>query len=279
MLAVVLGLAAGLSWGISDFLGGLKSRTLQLLAVVALSQGAALVLVAVLVLLRGEAPPPGEQLAYGAIAGVSGLVGLLAFYRGLAIGVMAVVAPIAGTGAIVPVAAGLLSGERPSVLQGLGIAAAIAGVVMASRERPEEGRRVRVAAGVGLALVAAAGFGFFFVALDAGSEDDLFWALLASRAASVSCIAVAVAALRPSLRVGGRNAAPLLLIGTLDVAANGLFAAAASEGLISVAAVLASLYPVVTVLLARSVLGERVEGTQRAGVVVALAGVVLISAG
>ena len=278
MLAIALGLAAGLSWGVSDFLGGLKSRTLELVAVLVLSQGAALVLVGVVVAARGQSPPPGEELLYAGLAGVSGLIGLAAFYRGLAVGAMAVVAPIAGTGAVIPVVVGLATGERPSVAQGAGIALAIAGVVLASRETPAEGQRAR-ATGVGLALVAAAGFGFFFVGMDAGAESDLLWALLATRGASVACLIVAVAALRPGFAGTRASAGALLAIGVLDVGANGLFAVAASEGLISVAAVLASLYPVITVLLARAVLGERVQQAQRAGIVAAMAGVALISAG
>jgi drug/metabolite transporter (DMT)-like permease len=279
LLAIALGLGAGLAWGVSDFLGGLKSRTLELLAVLVLSQGMGLMLVAVLVVLRGEGPPAGEQLLYASLSGVSGVLGLSAFYRGLAVGAMAVVAPISATGAAIPVMVGLVAGERPSAAQGAGIALAITGVVLASREAPEPGRPARVATGVGLALVAALGFGGFFVAMDAASEDDVFWAILGNRVTGVSCLLLVVLALRRSLVVPRRETAALALIGAMDIAANSLYAVASTEGLISLVAVLASLYPVVTIVLARLVLHERVRPAQQAGIVVALAGVALISAG
>jgi len=279
VLAVALGLASSLCWGISDFVGGLKSRSLELLSVLLLSQLTGLVLVALLVVLRGRPPPPAGDLALGALSGVSGVLGLAAFYRGLATGAMAVVAPIAASGAVIPVAAGLLEGERPSATQAAGVALAIAGVATVSRETGEAGRPARLAAGVGLALAAAVGIGGFFVALDHASGRDLPWALLAARAASVGGLGLAVIALRPRLAVARADAVALALVGALDVTANGLFAAAANEGLVSLAAVLSSLYPVVTIVLARLVLAERVRRSQGGGIAAVLVGVALISAG
>jgi len=279
VLAVALGLASSLCWGISDFVGGLKSRSLELLSVLLLSQLTGVVLVALLVVLRGRPPPPAGDLALGALSGVSGVLGLAAFYRGLATGAMAVVAPIAASGAVIPVAAGLLEGERPSATQAAGVALAIAGVATVSRETGEAGRPARLAAGVGLALAAAVGIGGFFVALDHASGRDLPWALLAARAASVGGLGLAVIALRPRLAVARADAVALALVGALDVTANGLFAAAANEGLVSLAAVLSSLYPVVTIVLARLVLAERVRRSQGGGIAAVLVGVALISAG
>ena len=279
MLAVALGLAASLSWGISDFLGGLKSRTLQLLTVLVLSQGIGLLGVTVIVLARGRAAPDLDHVAYACLSGVAGAMGLAAFYRGLAVGAMAVVAPISGTAAVLPVAFGLITGERPGALQAAGIVLAIVGVVLASRELPEEGGPPQVATGAGLALLSALGFGTFFVAMDAASEQDVFWAIFFNRVTSFSILALAALVIRPRLSVGRADLSALLVIGGLDISANALFAAATTEGLVSVVAVLASLYPVVTVLLARVVLGERVRRLQEAGVVVVLAGVALISAG
>jgi drug/metabolite transporter (DMT)-like permease len=206
-------------------------------------------------------------------------MGLAAFYRGLAVGAMAVVAPISGTAAAIPVAFGVVSGERPGALQAIGIGLAIVGVAAASRELPEEGGSARVAAGVGLALLSALGFGSFFVAMDAASGPDLFWAILFNRVTSLTALGAAALAVRPALSVRGAELRPLLLIGLLDISANGLFAAASTEGLVSLVAVLASLYPIVTIVLARLVLGEQVRRVQQAGVAVALAGVALISAG
>jgi drug/metabolite transporter (DMT)-like permease len=279
VLAVTLGLASSLCWGVSDFLGGLKSRQLPLLTVLLASQLTGLACLAAVVALRGEGPPGGDALLLAALSSASGVLGLAAFYRGLAIGAMAVVAPIAATGAAVPVVAGLIAGERPSAAQGAGVAVAIAGVAVASREPGRLGPGARPAAGVGLALAAALGFGGFFVLIDRAAEQDLFWALFGNRLAGVSGLALAALALRPRVTRRFGEGATLVLIGVLDTSANALFAAAAEEGLVSLAAVLASLYPVVTIVLARLVLGERVHPTQRAGIAAALAGVALISAG
>lgn len=279
MLPVVLGLAASVSWGCSDFLGGLKSRTLELLTVLLVSQGAGLALVAVVVALRGEPVPEAKYVLYACISGVAGALGLAAFYRGLAVGAMAVVAPIAGTAAAIPVAFGVITGDRPSAIQAVGIAFAIAGVAVASREPPDEGGSARVAAGAGLALLAAVGFGSFFVSMDAASDPDLFWAIFFNRVTSMTVLGLAALVLRPRLAVGRGDLRALLGIGALDISANTLFAIASTKGLVSLVAVLASLYPVVTILLARVVLGEHVRRLQQAGVAAVLAGVALISAG
>jgi len=233
----------------------------------------------VIVALRGEPVPDGAEPLWAALGGLAGVIGLASFYRGLAVGAMAVVAPISGLAATIPIAVGVATGDRPSALQLLGIAVALAGVTLASREETEAGARPRVAAGVGLALLSALGFGCFFVGLDAGSEDDLWWALVFVRGTSLAALVVAAVAFRPSLSLGRADVGALVTIGLLDVTANGLFAAAANEGLVSVVAVLGSLYPVVTILLARVVLEERVRPLQQAGIVAVLGGVALIASG
>jgi drug/metabolite transporter (DMT)-like permease len=279
VLAIALGLAASASWGLADFLGGLKSRTLDLLAVLVFSQGVGLVLIVAVVAVRAESAPDGTHVLYACLSGGAGIIGLASFYRGLAVGAMTVVAPIAGMAAVLPVVVGIASGDRPSAAQAVGIVVAIAGVVLASREEPAEGGSSRVATGAGLALISALGFGTFFVAMDAASEADVFWASLFNRVTSLGILLAAALALRPKLAVGIGDARVLVLIGVMDISANALFAAASTEGLVSLVAVLASLYPVVTILLARVVLGERVRRLQQAGVVAVLAGVALISAG
>lgn len=282
MTAVALALAASLSWGISDFVAGLKSRGLPVIAVLVVSQPAGLVLVAVLVAARGGEPPDAEHALYAALAGVVGILGLGAFYRGLAAGAMSIVAPVSATAAVVPLGVGLAQGERPSLLQGAGVGLALAGVVLASREAEEEARRgSRLAAGFGFALLAAVGFGLFFVALDAASagDADVFWVILLLRAVSSVLVVGTAVALRPRLPRGTANLAALAVVGCLDMTANALFAAASTRGLVSVVSVLASLYPVVVVALARSVLHERIARAQQAGIALALAGVGLISVG
>lgn len=279
MLGPLLALGASLSWGLGDFLGGLRARRLPLLTVLVVSQAAGVASIALVVAVRGEGAPAGRHLAYAALAGLVGAVGLAALYRGLAVGAMSVVAPLAATAAVLPVVAGLARGERPSAAQGAGIALALVGVLLAAREPSAGGTRSGVATGVGLALVAALCFGLLLVALDAASEGDALWATLAMRATSFSLLALAALALRPSLALGERDLVALALVGVLDTAGNALFALASTKSLLSVASVLAQLYPVVTVLLARLVLSERIARLQGAGVVAALAGVALITAG
>ncbi|MFN2615663.1 MAG: EamA family transporter [Thermoleophilaceae bacterium] len=280
MLAIALGLTASLSWGCADFLSGLKSRTLPLLTVMLLSQLTGLILIAVIVAARGRGAPGGDFAVWAALSAVAGLAGLAAFYRGLSVGAMAVVAPVSGLAAGVPVVFGLVTGERPGVAQGAGIALALAGVALAARERAaDEDGAPRVASGVGLALIAALGFGTFFVLMDQAGDPDPLWAILANRVAGVTLLVAGVAAARPQLATSAADGRQLVAAGLLDMAANTLYVLATREGLVSIVAVLASLYPVVVIALAHMVLGERLRASQAAGVALALGGVVLISAG
>lgn len=281
MAAIALGFASALVWGAADFLGGLKSRQLQLLTVLLISQAAGLVAVAGAAAVRGEGPP-AEVLPWAVSNAISGTVGLAAFYRALAVGAMGVVAPISASAAAIPVAVGVIGGERPEVIQLAGIAVAIVGVAVASYEPPGEGEReltARTSSGVGLALVAAVGFGVFFVGLDEGSNHDLLWTLVLSRSASTTMLLVVALAMRPKLGMSRGDATAVVAIGLLDTGANALFAAATTLGLVSVVSVLGSLYPVTTLVLARVLLGERLHRTQRSGAAAAVVGVALISAG
>jgi drug/metabolite transporter (DMT)-like permease len=280
MLAVALGLSSSLCWGLADFLGGIQSRRVSVLAVLLVSQGAGLLVVAIGIAIAQPSAPGIADLWPAAVAGLAGALALSAFYRALAIGTMSIVAPISATGAAVPVIVGIATGDRPSALQLAGIVAAVIGVILASRELDED----RPAGSPGatsiiLALLAALGFGTFFVGMHDAADASVPWALFTARAASVAGITVAVLAVRTPIPGDPRRLAALALVGLLDVAANALYAWGSTEGLLSVVAVLGSLYPVTTVLLARAVLGERVRRIQEAGIVAALAGVALIAAG
>jgi len=232
----------------------------------------------------GDELPSLSAAAWAALAGSAGIVALGCFYRALAIGTMSVVAPISATAAAVPVLVGLIEGERPSTLQIAGMAIALAGVILASREPVEEGAppggRAPNHAAIGLALVAAAGFGTFFVGIDkASATAEVPWVILVQRCASLLLLVIAALAVRPALPRDVPSIALLGMIGVLDLGANGLYALATTHGLLSVVSVLGSLYPAVTVVLARFVLAERIARIQEVGVVLALAGVIAISAG
>jgi drug/metabolite transporter (DMT)-like permease len=204
---------------------------------------------------------------------------LFSFYRGMAAGAISVVAPIAAIAAGIPVIWGVaVSGDHVSGLQALGFVAALGGSVAASVElRPE---RTQIAAGAGWAALAMLCFGAYYIPMHAASTHDWLWPAFLFRCTSVTLVWTVVLARRIQPAGFRANWTGLVAIGILDTAGNALYAAASStHGLISVVSVLASLYPVVTVLLARLILGERVQRTQDAGVVVALVGVVLITAG
>jgi drug/metabolite transporter (DMT)-like permease len=294
VFTAALALAAAVSWGIGDFLGGLKSRVLRPVAVLIVAQPIGVALLGIWVAVRGQGPP-GSDVLWACVASVFGTIGLIAFYRGMAAGALSIVAPIAGAGAAIPVIWGLARGDHPSVYQELGFAAALIGVVLASFERrprapggtsqfpqtPSTGPlpgQAAVAAGVGWAAIAMLAFGGYYVPMHAASQGDFLWAAFIFRLTSTTLIAAAWLVLRPP---GARRAdLPVLAsIGVLDTGGNVFFSAASERGLVSVVSILASLYPVVTVLLARAVLHERVHRSQELGIGLTLAGIVLISAG
>jgi drug/metabolite transporter (DMT)-like permease len=298
VLAIALALGSSLVYGVSDFLGGLKSKSLPLLWVLLISQGSALVLLALIVPTSGESPPSGEYLGYAALAGLSEAVGVAALYRGLAVGVMSIVAPVAATAPVVPVVVAIFLGELPAPIQGVGIVAALAGIAFISwGTRPDEqppvrcppggvpgpsAGRFRVSPEVGTSilfgLLTALGFGGFLVGMDAASEGSVPWALLVARLASVTAFATAYLVTRPPLTVRRSELPVLALIGLLIIGADSLYAVASTEGLLSVVVVLSSLYPAVTIALARVYLNERLQRLQQVGVAAALCGAVAIAA-
>jgi drug/metabolite transporter (DMT)-like permease len=274
---LLLALSASLAWGIADFVGPWQGRALGALRVMLWAQIGGVALMAVICAGRGETPH-GSAVLLAIPAAISGTIGLYAYYRGMAVGAMAVVAPIAGASAIVPVVFGIIHGDRPSAVQYAGIAAALVGVVLASQEHQEGGER-KVAAGVGLALIAAVGFGFYFPPMHAAGASDPLWASLIFRITSTVLVLLAVAARRPAIVLSGWKLVVVLGVGLGDTLGNLFFAAAAHQGgLVSLTSVLASLYPIVTVLLAAAVLHERIAPLQRIGVALTLAGVLMIAA-
>ncbi len=277
-MAALLALSGAAFWGVGDFLGGLAARRLAVLAVLAISQAIGLAGVFLWVLLAGEAFPGIEELLPAAGAGIAGLVGLGALYRGLAVGAMGIVAPISAASPVVPLGVDAARGITPGALQWLGVLLVLAGIVTLSREPSGIGRE-RFAAGAGLALVAALGFGTFVVGLDAGSDESAPWAVVAARSASVALALIALVVTSTSLRAP-RNLWPMLIgVGVFDTAANVCVAFATTKGAAGIVGVLSALYPVVTILLARVVLAERLSRQRRAGGVVALGGAALVAAG
>lgn len=273
----LLALASSAVWGTSDFFGGLMAKRLPSVAVVGITQALAFVVLCIVLLGRlalGHPPEWGSWVGWALLAGVTGATGLVAFYTALASGTMGVVAPIASMGVLVTVGLGVASGEAPSSWVWVGIAAAVVGIVLASG--PEVSGAVSPRPVI-LACVAAVAFGTTLFALDRGSRDSLLMTLWGMRFTSVVIFAAAALVLRSVGGAGRTHLLPLALIGSADLLANALFATASSRGQVSIAAVLGSLYPVATILLARFVLGEQLRRIQQVGVVCALAGAAIIS--
>ncbi|MEU3353893.1 EamA family transporter [Streptomyces sp. NPDC037389] len=285
----VFALATSLMWGLADFGGGLLTRRMPALTVVLVSQLLAVAALGSIVVATGGWSETGPQLWYAVAAGVVGPAAMLAFYRALALGPMGVVSPLGALGGVaVPIGVGLVLGERPGLLQLAGIAVAVAGVVLASG--PGLGGAPVQRQTLVLTLVAAFGFGSVMALIAEASHNltGLFLALFVQRLCNV---VVGAGALYASVRRGApalpdngwqgiRAALPALaFVGLADVAANGTYSIAANNGPVTVAAVLASLYPVVTALAARGFLSERLRAVQAAGAGLALVGTVLLATG
>ncbi|MET9678243.1 DMT family transporter [Streptomyces sp. NPDC006482] len=286
-MTALFALATSVLWGLADFGGGLLTRRIPALTVVVVSQALAVLVLGAVVLATGAWTEAGPELWYAVGAGVVGPVAMLAFYKALALGPMGVVSPLGSLGVVVPLSVGLLTGELPGLWQVAGIVVAILGVVLAGG--PElRGAPVQRQA-VLLTLIAAVGFGavMAFIAEASTTVTGLFLALFVQR---VTNVLVGGGALYASVRRGGRAlpeggpqviraALPALaFVGLADVAANGTYAIAAQQGPVALAAVLASLYPVVTALAAFAVLKERLRAIQAAGALLALGGTVLLAA-
>ena len=279
MAALLLAFASSVAWGAGDFLGGLKSRQHPVLVVLLVAQFTGLVLIAGYVAIRAEGPPGGELALWAPLSGVAGAVGLAAFYRALAVGNMGVVAPISATAAVVPLVVGVAGGDRPAGFSTRG-----------SRWPWSEwswrrGRRsVGASAGgrraaPGWRCCRRSASGCSSSAWTGPATRTSRWAILVNRSTSVTVLLVAFAALRPQVALARADLGVLVAVGTLDIAANVMFAIASTKDLVSLVSVLASLYPITTVGLAAVVLGERPHRTAQVGVVLALCGVALIAGG
>lgn len=281
MLAVSLALGCSVCYGVSNFLGPQLSKRQTIVAVLVLSQVAALVACAVYVVVASEPALPAGDVGVAVLAGFGNAVGLIGFYRAAELGPLSIVAPIGATGAAVPVLFGLAGGDSLKPWQGAGILLAMGGAALAARQGREEEALDRgypnPRACVVWSLISALAFGVFLTALPAASHDGQAWALLDARLALVLLLVV-WAGRRLSEVPWNRSSILLTVPGLLLVLGTALYTAAAAEGQLSLVSVLGSLFPVVTVGLGVAVLDERLTRTQAVGVASALTGVVLIAA-
>jgi drug/metabolite transporter (DMT)-like permease len=288
-MAVFLGLLSGIVYGAADFCGGLSSKRNPMVRVVLLSQLAGIIVYLVAIPFLPEGRFTAEAWLWGGLSGLAGAVGIGFLYRGLAHGRMSVVAPIAAVVfAIVPVAFGLLTGERPSALQLVGVTVALPAVVLVSTARDPDasvdrtkGDRVARLAGIGVLDAVAAGLAIaaFAILLDRTGDETGPWPLVSARVVSVGVFLAAALATRTSARPASGTVVLILAAGVLDVTANLLYLLATRAGLLSIVVVLTGLYPAATVILARIVLRERLSLLQLGGLILALVGVAAIAAG
>ena len=273
---VVFGLLSAASWGAADFGGGLTSRRSTLFGVILVSQVAGTLVALALAAVRGERLPGVDDAAWSVLAGLLAALGIAGLYGGLAVGRMSVVAPVTAVlAAIIPVVFGIALQGLPAAIVLAGIGLAIAAVVLVSRVPGESGRR----SGIELAIVGGLGLGLFNVAISRVDADLVFGPLTIVRTVEASAIAIAVLATRRPARVPAALVPAVLLVGVLDMVGNAGFLFARQTGPLAVAAVLSSLYPVTTIVLAGFVLRERLTITHGLGIAAAVGGVVLIGAG
>jgi uncharacterized membrane protein len=276
-------LLAAAIYGAADFLGGTVAKRASTLAAVVATQGAGLALLLLFTPLMLGAVVTANDVLFGALAGLTGSVGVALLYRGLAMGPMSVVAPITAVCAVViPLIAGLLFGERLTPLAAQGVATAIAAVVLLGQD-PSPGpahepprSAAHVAQAVRIALASGVAIGGFFVCLGQTASPAGLWPLAVSRTVSVTVFLLVAVGTRQTWRVPAAAVPPAIACGAMDMIANGLYLVAVREGQLSLVATLASLYPASTVLLARVVLGERLGRWQQVGVAAAVAAIVLI---
>jgi drug/metabolite transporter (DMT)-like permease len=273
---VVLGLLSAASFGASDFGGGLTTRRLAVLGVMLVANSTGMLLaLAIAVLAREPAPEPGAVVA-AAFGGVFGAVGVLGLYQGLAVGRMGVVAPVVGViGASLPVIVGITLQGAPRLEAALGIGLALVAVVIVSRAPSPGGRR----SGIEYALVGGIGIGLVSALIGRLPEGSVWWPLVVMKVLAVVFIGVAIVASRRPFRVSSGSGLPLVAVGVGDMAGNGFYVLATQSGRLDIAAVLSSLYPVVTVVLAIVVLREHVGRRLAIGIATAVAAVALIAAG
>lgn len=274
---MVLGLVSAITWGAGDFGGGMLSRRVPLFGVVAGTQLVGMFAALVLAIARGEPVPQGVDVLWSMVTGICGVVGITSLYRGLAVGRMGVVAPVTGVvGAVIPVVVGFALEGVPRAETVVGIVVALGAVVLVTRAPDHPGGRP---SGVRWALLAGLAIGGFNIGIGQLSDAGAFGPLVIIRLLQTVVLAVLIVAWRQPWRPG-RDVLPwLLLIGLLDMAGNAAFILATQSGPLAIAAVLSSLYPVTTVVLAIVVLRERLTRSHVAGIVLTGVAIALITAG
>jgi drug/metabolite transporter (DMT)-like permease len=277
VLAVLLALSASLMWGVADYAGGLLTRSREVFSIVLVSQLAGLVVIACVVAGRGVGWPGTEAMLPAALAGVLGAFTIVVFYLALSYGPVSIVAPVMAASAGIPVVYGLVAGERPSALQLAGLVVTLAGVILVSLTTGDGHARGR--RGIAFGIVAAVLLGVLLVVFSRAADSDAYWAPLVLRAASILTTVGIVLVRGIRIRVERRLLPVIAAVGALDMLANLAYGVSTTLQLLAITAVLSSLFPFVTVVLAHVHLGERVTRVQRGGSLLMMVGVLVVAAG
>jgi drug/metabolite transporter (DMT)-like permease len=277
VLGVLLALSASLMWGTADYIGGILTRSREVFSIVLVSQLAGLVVIACVVAGRGTGWPGSEAMLPAALAGVLGAFTIVVFYLALSYGPVSIVAPIMAASAAIPVVYGLVTGERPSPLQLAGLAVTLTGVILVSLTTGDGHARGR--RGIGFGILAAAMLGDLLVIFARAADADAYWAPLVLRTSSIATTIAIVLVRRVRVRVDRRVLPVIAAVGALDMLANLAYSVSTTLQLLAVTAVLSSLFPFVTVVLAHVHLGERITRVQRGGSILMMLGVLVVAAG
>lgn len=280
MGALIISLAAAISWGVADFLGGSAARAGRAIVVATVAQGSGLVLLVLVAVLAGFSCDV-ETIAVAAASGLAIVAGVTALYAGLARGPMSVVATIAGLGVVVPVVYGIATGDQIAVAQAIGMVLAVFGVILVTQHESLLGDLRRSSFGAPLlGVLAALGLGASMIGLQHGAElADPVSSSTLTRGWAVVILALALLVIRPPVGATAAKPLPAIAVGIFDAGGVLLFTLASTLGSLGVAAVLASLYPLVTIGLALKLLDESIRPSQGVGVCLAFTGVLLIALG
>lgn len=278
LLPIALSVIACIGWGLADFIGGLKAKKIPVLSILTISTVTGLVLLSFITFGTGQGLPNDPDLLWAAAAGPIGVTAMFLLYSSLSVGNMSILAPVSATGVILPVLWGLFHGDAMSGLSFLGIVIAVFGSLLAVMEKQSDKNRRKLTRGVGLALGSALFVGLYFIAMDTACTTQPVWASFIMRCTTLVCLIPVLFATRTKINPGKPHWPVILFMGTADTLAAFCFAMATSGGMLSQVAVISSMYPAVTVMLSAWILKERMARIQAAGVLLAITGVVLISA-
>ena len=279
MNTILFSLLACCAWGTSEFLGGMKNRSVPLLVLlIGMELSGLLVIIIIVFLFAGEVPDL-KYILYAITAGTFGIIGVASIFHGMSIGTIGVVSTIGATSTIIPILYDLLTGNRLSFCQGAGIVLAIGGIVLLTEGKISLNKKTYLTASAGFAVAGAFFFGLYFIFIDLASNQDPYWAACFSRVATITIIGTGIAIKRPTYHLTKSDVSIIVVIGLFDACGVVAFNMATTFGLVGIVSVIASLYPIITIMLARIFLKEKMNTFQKIGVLGAMAGVALISGG